>query len=116
MNCTSSCAPRCMPAAVSPTYTLRLPGPVEESDDASALPMLVKPENLRSQRQIIIDTEQLLADLKATPGMNPASTRARSEAIAEQRGPVAAPLWPVPGRGIDVFRRDDSNKQLRPHA
>lgn len=70
---------------VSPTYTLRLPGPVEESDDASAQPMLVKPENLRSQRQIIIDTEQLLADLKATPGMNPASVRARSESIADDQ-------------------------------
>ncbi|NHZ40466.1 DUF4175 family protein [Massilia aquatica] len=67
---------------VSPTYTLRLPGPVEETDESSAQPMLVKPESLRSQRQIIIDTEQLLADLKATPGMNPATLRERSESIA----------------------------------
>src|SRR5205085_9692243 len=50
----------------SPTYTLRLPAPIEASDDQSAaLPMLAKPESLRSQRQIIIDTEQLLADMKA---------------------------------------------------
>lgn len=66
----------------SPTYTLRLPGPVEEQDESNALPMLVKPENLRSQRQIIIDTEQLVADMKANPRMPAATVRSRSEAIA----------------------------------
>ncbi len=66
----------------SPTYTLRIPGPVAEEDESTALPILVKPENLRSQRQIIIDTEQLLADVKARRGITPASLRSRSEAIA----------------------------------
>jgi hypothetical protein len=71
--------------AQSPTYTLRLPGAVNVDDDASALPMLVKPENLRSERQIIIDTEQLLADMKAHPAMPAAHARARSEAIANDQ-------------------------------
>jgi hypothetical protein len=43
---------------------------------------MAKPENLRSQRQIIIDTEQLLADLKAHPDMPAATLRSRSEGIA----------------------------------
>lgn len=63
----------------TPTYTLRLPGPQTESLDSSALPTLVKPESLRSQRQIIIDTEQLLADM---PRLNAATLRERSESIA----------------------------------
>ncbi|MYN07104.1 DUF4175 domain-containing protein [Pseudoduganella aquatica] len=63
----------------TPTYTLRLPGPQTESLDSSALPTLVKPESLRSQRQIIIDTEQLVADM---PRLNAATLRERSESIA----------------------------------
>jgi hypothetical protein len=66
----------------SPTYTLRLPGAEAESLDSTALPSMVKPENLRSQRQIIIDTEQLVADLRANPKMPAASLRSRSEGIA----------------------------------
>jgi hypothetical protein len=66
----------------SPTYTLRLPGPDAESLDSTALPSMVKPENLRSQRQIIIDTEQLIADLQANPKMTAATLRSRSEGIA----------------------------------
>nr|WP_315222164.1 DUF4175 family protein [uncultured Duganella sp.] len=66
----------------SPTYTLRLPGPDAESLDSTALPSMVKPENLRSQRQIIIDTEQLVADLQANPKMSAATLRSRSEGIA----------------------------------
>ena len=68
--------------AQSPTYTLRLPGPDAESLDSTALPTMTKPENLRSQRQIIIDTEQLVADLKAHPDMPAATLRSRSETIA----------------------------------
>ena len=64
----------------SPTHTLRLPGPEAEALDSSALPGMVKPENLRSQRQIIIDTEQLVADMR---GKLPAAVvRERSEGIA----------------------------------
>jgi len=65
--------------AQSPTYTLRLPGPPGEAQESTALPSLAKPENLRSQRQIIIDTEQLVADM---PRLGAAELRARSEAIA----------------------------------
>jgi hypothetical protein len=72
-------------ATVSPTYTLRLPGPVAAEDESTALPMLVKPENLRSQRQIIIDTEQLIADVKANSSLPGATVRARSEAIASDQ-------------------------------
>jgi hypothetical protein len=66
--------------AQSPTYTLRLPGPDAESLDSTALPTVTKPENLRSQRQIILDTEQLVADLKAHPDMPrpPCATAAKS--------------------------------------
>ncbi|AVR98792.1 DUF4175 family protein [Pseudoduganella armeniaca] len=64
----------------SPTHTLRLPGPEAEALDASALPSMVKPENLRSQRQIIIDTEQLVADMRGK--LPPAVLRERSEGIA----------------------------------
>ena len=65
--------------AQSPTYTLRLPGQQGEALESTALPSMVKPENLRSQRQIIIDTEQLLAD---SPRLGAAELRARSERIA----------------------------------
>jgi hypothetical protein len=63
----------------SPTYTLRLPGQQGEALESTALPSMVKPENLRSQRQIIIDTEQLVADM---PRIGAAELRARSEKIA----------------------------------
>lgn len=75
-------APGSPHSAQSPTYTLRLPGPDAESLDATALPSMSKPENLRSQRQIIIDTEQLVADLNANPKMPAATLRGRSEGIA----------------------------------
>jgi len=70
----------------SPTYTLRLPAPEQEEEDlTSAMPVLVKPQSLRSQRQIIIDTEQLIADMKSTR-MAGAEVRERSEAIAADQG------------------------------
>jgi hypothetical protein len=71
--------------AQSPTYTLRLPGKETVEEETNVLPMLVKPENLRSQRQIIIDTEQLLADMKAAPSMPQATIRNRSETIARDQ-------------------------------
>ncbi|RZT05959.1 protein of unknown function [Duganella sp. CF402] len=71
--------------AQSPTYTLRLPGPDAESLDSTALPSVTKPENLRSQRQIILDTEQLVADLKAHPDMPQPTLRNRSEIIASDQ-------------------------------
>jgi len=70
----------------SPTYTLRLPAPeAEDSEETAAMPMLVKPQSLRSQRQIIIDTEQLIADMKSTR-MSAETVRERSESIALDQG------------------------------
>ena len=70
----------------SATYTLRLPAPEqEESEETAAMPVLVKPQSLRSQRQIIIDTEQLIADMRATR-MGADTLRERSEAIAADQG------------------------------
>ena len=70
----------------SPTYTLRLPAPeVEDDEETTAMPMLVKPQSLRSQRQIIIDTEQLIADMKSTR-MSADTVRERSETIAGDQG------------------------------
>ncbi|HEX8614839.1 MAG TPA: hypothetical protein VF800_26455 [Telluria sp.] len=100
---------------VSPTYTLRLPGPVEESDESSAQPMLVKPENLRSQRQIIIDTEQLLADLAATPGMNPATVRARSEAIADDQAQLRRRYGQFLGEESTLFGGEEHHDDHEKH-
>jgi hypothetical protein len=70
----------------SATYTLRLPAPATAAEDeTTALPTLVKPESLRSQRQIIIDTEQLLADMKASRKPDAATVRERSESIASDQ-------------------------------
>jgi hypothetical protein len=70
----------------SATYTLRLPAPEPEDDEeTAAMPMLVKPQSLRSQRQIIIDTEQLIADMRATR-MSADLVRERSETIAADQG------------------------------
>jgi len=70
----------------SPTYTLRLPAPLEEAEEESAaMPMLVKPQSLRSQRQIIIDTEQLIADMRSTK-MSRDAVIERSQKIAGDQG------------------------------
>jgi len=94
-------------ATVSPTYTLRLPGPVAVDDESVALPMLVKPENLRSQRQIIIDTEQLLADLKARPATPAATVRARSEAIASDQAMLRRRYGQFLGEESSLFGGDE---------
>ncbi|MCC2958459.1 DUF4175 domain-containing protein [Massilia sp. IC2-477] len=70
----------------SPTYTLRLPAPPEQAEEESAaMPVLVKPQSLRSQRQIIIDTEQLVADMRSTK-MSEEAVRDRSQKIANDQG------------------------------
>lgn len=69
----------------SPTYTIRLPSPEAMAEEVSVLPILAKPESLRSQRQIIIDTEQLVADIAANPRLNPNLVRNRSEIIANDQ-------------------------------
>ncbi|PWF47591.1 hypothetical protein [Massilia glaciei] len=93
--------------AQSPTYTLRLPGPVEVETETSAMPMLVKPENLRSQRQIIIDTEQLLADINAKRGISAATVRARSESIASDQGQLRRRYGQFLGEESNLFGGDD---------
>jgi hypothetical protein len=87
----------------SPTYTLRLPAPEAASLDATALPSLAKPENLRSQRQIIIDTEQLVADLQAQPGMPAATLRNRSEAIATDQAKLRLRYGQFLGEESNLF-------------
>ncbi|MBR7800406.1 hypothetical protein [Undibacterium fentianense] len=69
----------------SPTYTIKLPAPDALADETSVLPVLAKPESLRSQRQIIIDTEQLLADVQANPRLSAEVIRHRSEVIANDQ-------------------------------
>lgn len=69
----------------SPTYTVRRPAPEEEAqEESAAMPSLVKPASLRSQRQIIIDTEQLVADMRGTK-MAADEVRDRSERIANDQ-------------------------------
>ncbi|GAB3468492.1 DUF4175 family protein [Massilia terrae] len=94
----------------SPTYTLRLPAPVQEDDNqTSALPMLVKPESLRSQRQIIIDTEQLVADMKAKH-MSEGTVRDRSERIASDQGQLRRRYGQFLGEESTLFGGDDHDE------
>ena len=95
-------------ATQSATYTLRLPGPAqEESDDAtSALPTLVKPENLRSQRQIIIDTEQLVADQRMKK-MDAGLVRERSESIADDQAQLRRRYGQFLGEESSLFGGDE---------
>ena len=64
----------------SPTVVVRLPVERTESADlAAGIPMLVGPELLRSQRQIVVDTERLLAE---APRLAAAEVARRSRALA----------------------------------
>ena len=101
--------------AVSPTYTLRLPGPVATEDESTALPMLVKPENLRSQRQIIIDTEQLVADMKVNPKLAAATVRARSESIAGDQAILRRRYGQFLGEESTLFGGDDHDEPGEKH-
>ncbi len=94
----------------SPTYTLRLPGPQAAADESSALPLLVKPENLRSQRQIIIDTEQLLSEVKANPRFPPGQLRARSEAIAGDQAKLRLRYGQFLGEESSLFGDDHGDE------
>jgi len=90
--------------AQSPTYTLRLPGPPGEAQESTALPSLAKPENLRSQRQIIIDTEQLVADM---PRLGAAEVRSRSEAIAGDQAKLRLRYGQFLGEESSLFGGDE---------
>jgi len=94
----------------SPTYTLRLPAPQQaEAEESSALPTLVKPESLRSQRQIIIDTEQLVADIKAAK-VPPAVVRERSEKIAYDQAALRRRYGQFLGEESTLFGGDDHHE------
>lgn len=100
----------------SPTYTLRLPAPEQEDDEqTSAMPMLVKPQSLRSQRQIIIDTEQLIADMKATR-MAAGEVRERSEAIAADQGQLRRRYGQFLGEESSLFGGEEEHDDHDDHA
>ena len=97
--------------AQSPTYTLRLAGPQIKEDETSALPMLVSPESLRSQRQVIIDTEQLVADMKVQPRLAAATLRSRSEAIGADQARLRRRYGQFLGEESTLFGDDDHDKE-----
>jgi hypothetical protein len=97
-------------AVQSPTYTLRLPAPpADDEQDVSALPVMVKPESLRSQRQIIIDTEQLIADMRAKK-MDAATVRERSETIAADQGALRRRYGQFLGEESTLFGKEDHDE------
>lgn len=93
-------------SAQSPTYTLRLPGQQGEALESTALPSMVKPESLRSQRQIILDTEQLLAD---QPRLAQPELRARSEKIAGDQSKLRLRYGQFLGEESSLFGGDDEH-------
>src|SRR5471032_5968 len=100
----------------SPTYTLRLPAPEAESLDSTALPSIAKPENLRSQRQIIIDTEQLVADMQAHPNMPAATLRLRSEAIASDQAKLRLRYGQFLGEESSLFGEEHDHESEDRHG
>lgn len=96
----------------SATYTLRLPGPESESLDASAQPTLVKQESLRSQRQIIIDTEQLVADIKGAK-MSAATQRERSESIAADQAQLRLRYGQFLGEESSLFGESHEHEEAQ---
>lgn len=93
----------------SPTVTLRLPAPPSEQDEeTTALPTLVKPESLRSQRQVIIDTEQLVADMRSKK-MRDDDVRERSESIAADQAALRRRYGQFLGEESTLFGKDDDH-------
>jgi hypothetical protein len=93
----------------SPTVTLRLPAPPsEQQDETTALPTLVKPESLRSQRQVIIDTEQLVADMRSKK-MRDDDVRERSESIAADQAALRRRYGQFLGEESTLFGKDDDH-------
>ena len=100
----------------SPTYTLRLPAPEQEDEEVtSAMPVLVKPQSLRSQRQIIIDTEQLIADMRSTR-MGQAEIRERSEAIAADQGQLRRRYGQFLGEESTLFGGEEEHDDHDDHG
>ena len=99
----------------SPTYTLRLPAlDAEDAEETAAMPMLVKPQSLRSQRQIIIDTEQLIADMRATR-MSADAVRERSEAIAADQGALRRRYGQFLGEESTLFGGEEEHDEHDGH-
>lgn len=99
----------------SPTYTLRLPAPEQEDEEVtSAMPVLVKPQSLRSQRQIIIDTEQLIADMRSTR-MRQDEIRERSEAIAADQGQLRRRYGQFLGEESTLFGGEEEHDDHDSH-
>ncbi|NNG24034.1 DUF4175 family protein [Telluria aromaticivorans] len=93
----------------SPTYTLRLPAPLAPAEEESAaMPMLVKPQSLRSQRQIIIDTEQLVADMRSTK-MGKDAVLERSQQIAADQGALRRRYGQFLGEESSLFTDGDGD-------
>ncbi|OON59957.1 hypothetical protein B0920_22050 [Massilia sp. KIM] len=93
----------------SPTYTLRLPAPdAEAEEESAAMPMLVKPQSLRSQRQIIIDTEQLVADMRSTK-MSEQEVRDRSQKIAGDQGMLRRRYGQFLGEESSLFADEEEH-------
>ncbi len=100
----------------SPTVTLRLPAPPSEQDEeTTALPTLVKPESLRSQRQVIIDTEQLVADMRAKK-MRDEEVRERSEGIAADQAALRRRYGQFLGEESTLFGKDDDHDDDHGHG
>lgn len=100
----------------SPTYTIRLPSPEASTEEVSVLPILAKPESLRSQRQIIIDTEQLLADIAANPHLNPNLIRNRSEIIANDQAALRRRYGRFLGEESSLFGDEHEGEHAGEHA
>ncbi|PQO89714.1 hypothetical protein C5614_28765 [Massilia phosphatilytica] len=95
----------------SPTVTLRLPAPPsQQEDETTALPTLVKPESLRSQRQVIIDTEQLVTDMRSKK-MGDDDVRERSESIASDQAALRRRYGQFLGEESTLFGKDDDHDE-----
>jgi hypothetical protein len=69
---------------------------------------MVKPESLRSQRQIIIDTEQLIADMR-NKKLLASEVRERSESIAADEGTLRRRYGQFLGEESTLFGKDDDH-------
>ena len=77
--------------------------------------MLVKPQSLRSQRQIIIDTEQLVADMRSTK-MSEEAVRDRSQKIAGDQGMLRRRYGQFLGEESSLFADDEGGDEHGDHG
>lgn len=91
----------------SATYTIRLPGPVAEGLDSTALPSLAKPESLRSQRQIILDTEALIEQL---PALSTPQKNERSKIIANDQAALRRRYGEFLGEESSLFGNEHGDE------